>query len=152
MESANSIMRVMPEAFRLRMMAWQVFGTLTFRHGRNDAFHIRKIALFNWLRDVAHTDRIHFKRLIWIARYEFGNGGEGHFHLCLAGLQVLSCPDYESLWFRRAGLAQIEPYQKTRDGIGYVLKLATHDAGLQDDYPPILSDSCFETLRRGKPM
>jgi hypothetical protein len=151
-ETAKSMMRVMPEAFRLRMMVWQLFVTLTFRQGSSRVFRDRKISLFGWLRDIAHTDRIHFKRLIWVARYEFGKAGEGHFHLCLAGLQVLSCREYESFWFSRAGFAQIEPYQKTRDGIGYCLKLAADSAILQDDYPPMLSDSCFETLRRGRPM
>jgi len=139
----------MPEAFRLRMMAWEVFGTLTFRQGLNDVFHTRKITLFSWLRDVAHVGGIHFKRLIWVARYEFGKGGEGHFHVCLAGLYVLSCRKFETLWYQRAGFAQIEPYDKAHDGIGYVLKLAAHSCAPQDNYPPILSDSCFEALRRG---
>jgi hypothetical protein len=142
----------MPEAFRLRMMAWQLFVTLTFRQGSSSVFRNRKIALFGWLRDVAHTDRIHFKRLLWVARYEFGKQGEGHFHIALAGLRRLSCGEYRSLWYRRAGFAQIEPYHLGRGGIEYLLKLTSRDCQLQDDYPPTLSDSCFEVLRRGRPM
>jgi hypothetical protein len=151
-ETAKSMMRVMPEAFRLRMMLWQLFLTLTFRPSQSPTISNRTKILFAWLRDVARADRTHFKRLIWIARYEFGNGGAGHFHLCLAGLRTFSCRDYEALWFRRAGLAQVEPYDVARDGIGYVLKLtSTHDPLLQDN-APMLSESCFEVFRRGKPM
>jgi hypothetical protein len=144
----------MPEAFALRLFRWEVFATLTFRKISRRGFGARKAILFAWLRDVADTNRVHFKRLIWVAQYEFGRRGEGgHFHLCVAGLRLLPCRDYEALWYRRAGFAQVEPYDKARDGIGYILKRPLRGGSIvEDQYPPMLSDSCFEALRRGRPM
>jgi hypothetical protein len=119
------------------------------------------------LRDLSHSCGIHFKRrLLWIARYERGRSGTGHYHICVAGLpprfvQPEYCRAYESLWRTKGGgFAQIESYDPARDGVKYILKLprspydAERGGWLQDDegnYLPMLSDSLLEAVRR-RPM
>jgi hypothetical protein len=154
----------MPEAFALRRIAWQLFATLTFR-SRPRRSSQSKIMVFSWLRGVAGCCRIHFKRnLLWLARCELGRlTGNGHYHLCLAGLPVeFVKPEdlraYKSLWWQGGGgFAKIESYNPARDGVGYILKLSDspfdamrdgkfkHDG---DDCVPTLSDSLIEMMRR----
>jgi len=155
----------MPEAFALRWVSWQLFATLTFRSPTRHARH--RTVLFTWVRDVAHSCHVHFRRVLWLARYELGRTiGNGHYHLCIAGLPIESvgpahCRTYEASWWRRGGLAQIESYDRARDGLGYVLKRpnlpSRHvcDGDFRDhqdnDFIPTLSDSLIETMRR-RPM
>jgi hypothetical protein len=142
----------MPEAFALRKFTWQFFGTLTFR-SMSERMSKRKGLLFAWLRDIADSDGVRFGHLLWIARYEFGPTNNGHYHLCIAGLppRVVSrkhCQIYEESWYRRAGFAQVALYDPARDGVGYVLKLPAREEK-RSDCPPMLSESLFDTLRRG---
>lgn len=159
---------VMPEAGRLRLLYWQFFVTLTFRTRRLSS-PARKCLLFAWLRDVAEAEpKTHFKRLLWLSRYEVGpNGGCGHYHLCIAGKSVDSvtialCDNLERLWRARTGaLAEITPYDHARDGVGYILKMSAPFQPVHtgqdmvfgndnDETYPTLSKSLFATLRRGR--
>jgi hypothetical protein len=148
-----------PEAWRLRQIHWQFFVTLTFVNPM-PAMMAQCIATFSWLREVAANADTHFKRLLWVRRYELGKtDGRGHFHLCIAGLPSgyttqSFTRQTEALWRQRTGgLADIRRYQPTRDGIGYILKTAQDMPGLitnQDEQYPTLSKSLFATLRRGR--
>ena len=145
-------MNTMPEVFQLRKMLWQLFVTLTFRAILNQC---RNTALvFAWLRDVAHWNQIHFRRVIWVARFELTVGGRPHFHLCVAGLPedhatARSCREYAVMWHQRAGFADVQLYDSARDGVGYVLKrLTPNGVRAEDEYPPMLSDSLLDAARR----
>jgi hypothetical protein len=155
--AASALQSVMPEACALRQFNWQLFATFTFR-SENWRPDQRKTALFTWLRYVAHCGRIHFvTRLLWFARYERGLiAGRGHFHCCVSGLprhalSNLYLHNYMRHWRKIAGIGRVEPYDRARDGVGYVLKTrgGSYDNVVGDDHAPILSDSLFEALRRG---
>jgi hypothetical protein len=153
----------MPEAFALRRITWQLFATLTFRSPPRRSSQ-SKIMVFSWLRGVAGCCRIHFKRnLLWLARYELGGmTGNGHYHLCLAGLPVeFVKPEYlrayKSLWWQgTGGFSKIEPYNPTRDGLGYVLKptilpfdsVRDGESKDEDDSLPTLSESLIKMMSR----
>jgi hypothetical protein len=129
-------MNVMPEAYRLRMFYWQLFVTLTFhKPPKTRASSLGLV--FAWLRDVVRAERIHFRRLMWVLRFEIGlKGGRGHYHLCLAGLPGASlcgelCRSLESVWRAHSkGMAQVALYDPARDGVGYILKLPRFVQGL----------------------
>jgi hypothetical protein len=159
--------RAFPEVWRLRRVHWQVFGTLTFCIDPPCWVSRRKL-LFSWLRDVAEAPtQIHFKRLLWVARYELGRTSRrGHYHLCIAGkgqdaMTMASCIGFEASWYdHTGGRSEVRPYDHGRDGIGYVLKLPVQlgigasNSALKiyddDDQLPTLSKSLFPTLRRGR--
>jgi hypothetical protein len=157
----------MPEAYRLRSFNWQLFVTLTFRKPpANRGSSLPRI--FAWLRSVARAGGIHFKRLVWVMRFEIGpRGDNGHYHLCLAGIPQASlcwqlCRSLESLWRTcGGGLSEVALYDPARDGVGYVLKLPPVSQGLGlwsasnsgiggDDCEPMLSTSLMEAVRRGR--
>src|ERR1700688_712357 len=122
-------MNALPEAYALRRFHWQLFVTLTFR--KPPPSKVRCISrVFAWLRETAALGHIHFRRLFWVLRFEFGpKGSHGHYHLCLAGLSpaLLNrhlCRVMESKWWTIAGgLSEVTLYDHTRDGVGYILKL-----------------------------
>lgn len=147
--------RSMPEAYRLRFFCWQLFVTLTFLKPPTSRATSLPL-VFVWLRYVARAERIHFRRLIWVLRFEFGSrGGRGHYHLCLAGIPPASlcqelCRILESAWeVRSNALAEVALYDPRRDGVGYVLKLPNrfptsfgsgNSSGMSgDDCEPMLS-------------
>jgi len=155
-------MTVMPEAYRLRLLHWQLFCTLTFRNPpRNRSFSLPIV--FVWLRNVAKVTEIHFKRLIWVLRFEVGpRGGRGHYHLCLAGIPSASlgrelCLQLESVWKTQSGgLAEVALYDQARGGLDYILKLPYHllrngSSGTgPDDCEPMLSNSLLKMIRRSR--
>lgn len=155
----------MPEAYCLRRFYWQLFATLTFlKPGTTRASSLPLV--FVWLRYTAQAEGIHFRRLIWVLRFEFGpRGGRGHYHLCLAGLPPASmcqrlCRTLESAWqIRSNALAEVTLYDQARDGLGYILKLPHFKhASLRrnslgsdgDDCEPMLSASLIQAVRRGR--
>src|SRR5438034_1126973 len=76
---------VMPEEHALRNFHWQLFITLTFTSDQLKPGS-RRVLMFSWLRDVAGSvPQTHFRKLLWVSRFERGRGLRGHFHLCIAG-------------------------------------------------------------------
>jgi hypothetical protein len=159
-------MNTMAEAYRLTRFHWQLFVTLTFRKPpttRADSLP----QVFAWLRNVARAERIHFRRLMWVSRFEIGpRGGSGHYHLCLAGIPRASldrqlCRSLESAWWTLCGgLSEVALYNPGRDGVGYILKLpllqgprlwreSSSGAG-GNDCEPMLSASLLEAIKRGR--
>lgn len=155
---------VEPEYFALRSLAWQLFVTLTFAPGAALTARLDR-AVTAWLRDVVATQpHLHWSRVLWVARFEVGRGGRGHFHLCIAGLparatEADSCAHFAGLWnARAASLAEVAAYDPTRDGLGYVLKIpwnrsaadvGASSRGASHPCEPMLSRSIL-TLRRFK--
>lgn len=161
--STSGSFTTLPEAYVLRQIQWQYFVTLTFRSDRLSE-RSRVYLLFAWLRDVAATDpKIHFKGLLWVARFERGRGSRGHYHVLLAGKPARAvtpavCGDFEAAWRTRAGaIAQVTPYDHARDGVGYTLKVSPlkdteHGAILtndDDETYPMISNSLLKTIRQG---
>jgi hypothetical protein len=153
-------MKTMPEAYRLRLFSWQLFVTLTFRHPPRSRASSLPI-VFVWLRSVADITGLHFKRLIWVLRFEVGpRGGRGHYHLCLAGLPSASlgrqlCLLLESVWQTKSGgLGQVASYHRARNGLDYILKmplrLRQNSLGSDGDCEPMLSDSLIQAMKRGR--
>lgn|ERR1051325_442273 len=144
-----------PEIRALKQIYWQFFVTLTFADPIPPS-KVQHIATFSWLRDLAAAGHVHFKRLLWVRRYEVGQPGErGHFHFCIAGLPSRSTQTFtrqmETLWRQRTGgFADIRRYEPTRGGLGYILKTPQTMAWAtdQDEQYPTLSKSLFATLRR----
>lgn len=158
----------MPEAHALRKIHWQFFVTLTFRSNCL-IWATRKCLMVSWLRDVASSvPRTHFRKLLWVSRFECGRGLRGHFHLCIAGIPAALangalCKHLEALWRRRThARAEALLYDNARDGVGYTLKLPIAPqvigCGLgmsfrnddEADTNPMLSNSLFEAMRRGR--
>lgn len=160
------ITRAMPEAYALKRVAWQLFVTLTFR----DPPKSRSSSLprvFRWLRYLADHCGIYFPALLWVVRFEVGStGGQGHYHLLIAGIAQALLTDHfrsslTSEW--RAcggGLAEVMLYDPARNGVEYVLKLPSvsaasgaltgrHPGTGGDDCEPMLSKALLQALRRG---
>jgi hypothetical protein len=157
----------MSEAHVLRRFYWQLFVTLTFvKPPTTRASSLPQV--FTWIRDVARSSDVHFKRLMWVLRFEFGSvAGRAHYHLCLAGIPPASlgqrfCQSLESGWRTRGGgLAEVALYNQERDGVGYILKLPHFFKGSSseparssevsgDDCEPMLSDSLIQAMTRGR--
>lgn len=156
----------MPEAYVLRQFHWRLFVTLTFRKPLPSPAAPLPL-VFAWLRETAGVAHIHFKRLMWVLRFEIGAiASRGHYHLCLAGipralLDGQLCRSLESAWWTRGGgLSEVALYDPARDGVGYILKLPPLSQGTRlwresslgtggNDCEPMLSDSLIETMRRG---
>ncbi len=158
--NSSILMNTMPEAYRLRHFSWQLFATLTFRYPPRSRASSLPI-VFVWLRNVAHVTDLHFKRLMWVLRFELGpRGGRGHYHLCLAGIPSASlsfelCPLLESNWQAKSGgLAEVALYDQARDGLDYILKMPGRlRPGLGsdgNDCGPTLSNSLIDAIRRGR--
>lgn len=156
-----------PEAYALRRFHWQLFVTLTFRKPPPSKVHsISRV--FAWLRETAALGHIHFRRLFWVLVFESGRkGSHRHCHLCLAGLPPASLTRQlyrvlESNWRTIAGgLSEVNLYDPTRDGVGYILKLPPESHMCHrckggvfrsdgEDCEPMLSASLIEGVRRGR--
>ncbi len=156
-----------PEAFALGKVHWQLFVTLTFVNPPTT--HSESVGrVFAWLRKVARQCHVHFRRLLWVLRFEIGlTSGHGHYHLCIAGIPRASlcsrvCRGLEAAWWRTCGgLSEVALYDPARDGVGYILKLPPSPRGLPlecasssglggNDCEPMLSKSLFPALRRGR--
>ena len=157
---------VMPEAYRIRRLHWQLFATLTLRKPL-----CRRCSLplvFSWLRALSKMHQMQFGRLLWILRLEYGaKAGLPHYHLCIAGIPWASlddrlCRPLESGWRTcGGGLSQVRLYDPARDGVGYILKVpyipqdlllcgeSTSGIG-GTDCEPMLSDSLIQAVKRGR--
>jgi len=157
-------MGILPEAYALRKIYWQIFATLTLaRLHPSTKGCVPQV--FSWLRRGAELGGIHFKHLLWVARCEVGRGSRGHYHCCLAGLlprstTTATCRLLESYWATcSGGKSQVDLYDRARDGLGYILKLPARGSPLEhrqssgtggEDCGPMLSNSLMQTLRRGR--
>jgi hypothetical protein len=74
-----------PEIHILNRIRWQFFWTGTFANPMPGP-HRRRNMLFAFLRTVAALQKVHFKRMLWVARDELGEvGGRPHYHALLGG-------------------------------------------------------------------
>ncbi len=143
--------RGMPEAYRLRLLRWQLFATLTFQEdGRPE--HVRKSMIWSWLRKLARAYRVYFPELLFCIRFEYGASGgvHGHYHVLIAGLPPeaitpAGCRHAEALWTQRGGgRSQVEVFNPSLDGVGYILKTS----GIEDDVCfPTLSEAVYRVVR-----
>jgi hypothetical protein len=165
---AQPLKDVMPEAAALRRIRWQFFATAT-QANEGLCGGTRKKMLFHWLRELsgASKPRTHFKKLLWVARWESGSKtGRGHYHLSIAGLPTECVTTSfaraaEDSWRKIAGsIGEVTLWNPSLDGVGYILKLPSsfaekrtlEDARLGncwEDYEPTLSNSLRDTIRRG---
>jgi hypothetical protein len=117
------------EEFAIRRVRWQLFATLTFRSEKKSQRH-RYGLLFAWLRQLANSKEVHFKRLLWAVRAEAGeNFGRFHYHVLVGGLPVhevnpSTCQFFERLWksVLGVGIADVREWEAGRDAVSYVLK------------------------------
>jgi hypothetical protein len=160
-------MNTLPEAYALRRFYWQLFATLTFAKPPTTRAASLPV-VFASLRDIARITRIYFPRLMWVLRFEVGpRGGNGHYHLCLAGIPRASldrqlCRALGSTWRTRGGgFSEVALYDPARDGVGYILKLPPLSQGTRlwresrsepggNDCDPMLSASLLEAIKRGR--
>jgi len=150
----------MPEAWSVIDVPWQLFATLTFKKAPI-GYDFGKKAIFAWLRELAALQKVHFKRLFFCFMRENGASGDHpHYHVIVGGLGAVPsnfCATADRLWknVRAAGFARIEPFDDSRDGVGYTLK-QIDDYGrsnaVKSDYLeiPTLSESAFSFLGRLK--
>lgn len=139
-----------PEQYWLSRIPWQLFGTLTFEEDHlPEAERLRRF--FRVARRAAKLTRSHFPGVLWVLRQEDGDKfGHRHLHFVMAGLRVVAdveqlCAKLEECWQRdggwkqvarhrhcaklgeskqrkSGGRCQIEAYDPSRDGVGYLLK------------------------------
>jgi hypothetical protein len=145
---------VLPEAYALRRIPWQIFATLTFI--KQSPFRCRRSKMRGWLREVADLSGTYFPRLLFFYRFETGkNGKHFHYHVALGGLvwrPIGFTKRCDCIWKEfGGGFTRIETYDPERDGVGYILKTSPdygHSVCLCDDDTsiPTLSDSAFAVL------
>lgn len=120
----------LPQAYRewiaAQGHAWDWFFTGTFRDARRVPSAER--SLLTWLQDISRIARLPDGTVVpCIYAVEFHRGGSPHVHAVLAGVGHLSTADMRearSRWVRSRGLAKLEHYDPSRDGLGYVVKSA----------------------------
>jgi hypothetical protein len=75
-----------PFVFALSRIEWQLFCSLTFVRENMPASLCRRY-WFTFARAVAEIQGVHFRRLLWLLRSEFGEiGGRYHYHALIGGL------------------------------------------------------------------
>lgn len=145
-----------PERYWLSRIPWQLFGTLTSEEDYlPEAEWLSRF--FCVARRAAKLTRTYFPDVPWVLRLEGGGKfGHPHLHFVMAGLRVATnvhqlCAKLEECWQRDGGWkqvvrhrhyvklgesrrgkcggrCQIEAYDPSRDGIGYLLKGLNHPA------------------------
>lgn len=120
----------MPEAEALRAVKWQLFVTITFREELPR--YRRRRQVFAFIREICErtVPSTHFKKSLWVLRWErHGMDGRGHYHLCIGGLRgdvkASGIPQGAVAWWSQKihSIADVQIYDDSLDGIGYVLKL-----------------------------
>lgn len=155
-EKLANMPNVLPEAFRLHEVLWQLFVTLTFKSPRIPASR-RKAMIYAWYRQIA-TKRIHLRKLLFCHRLELGASNEHpHYHVLLGGLGDLP-PGFTifagDAWKERGGgRFDICKFDPSLGGVDYVLKLLPcygKSERIRDDETsmPTLSRSVFAFLRQ----
>lgn len=146
----------------LEQVEWQVFGTLTFKQARLlERIHIG--IFFAMLRKLAERLNTYYPRLVWALRPE-GDGKliHRHFHFLISGLPkhatpAPTCSFIADQWQRHGGgMARVAPYDRTLDGVKYILKdlervaqscaAASANSGRQN-CEPMLSHSLLRMLK-----
>lgn len=157
---------IMPDYEALRQVEWQLFITLTFKESAPPR-RKRERLLKAFLAELAAAPPAsHFPKLLWLVRYERNlPDGHGHYHACVAGLDLKKlsewfCIEAERWWTRRTeARAEVKIYVKKLDGLGYVLKRPKTPAALYhwqaaeltaewDELQPTLSESLLRLLRK----
>jgi len=106
---------------------WQFFSTLTFK-GKVPRQGVQASAFFALLRTTANDFGVHFKRLLWVLRFESGEvTGREHLHALIAGLPAhavseKTCFAMMSYWERLGGgMARIRVYDPSLGGVDYIV-------------------------------
>lgn len=130
----------------------------------------RRKLLVSWLREFEkNIPGADYRRIMIVSRFERGGRLQrGHLHLCMAGLPFDNYSEslcrYAAEWWRQlcGGIADIQLYDPTRDGLGYMLKqpVATQPAYTGWDRPdridrleelmPTLSDALIQAIKRSR--
>ena len=123
-----------PEQYWLSRIPWQLFGTLTFEEDRLPEAKLLD-RFFCVARRAAELTRSHFPDVPWVLRQEDGDKfGHRHLHFVMAGLRSIAgvselCGKLKECWQRKGGgRCQIEAYDPSRDGVGYLLKGLNYSA------------------------
>lgn len=75
-----------PDVHLMDKVAWQIFGTLTFKSERL-SFARRQRMWFAEVRTLSRWHHVHFSKLDWVLRIEQGEAtGRTHFHCLIGGL------------------------------------------------------------------
>lgn len=116
-----------PHAHNLGLIAWQFFGTLTFRHEPKSriAEHKAWSCAWSFFRRVSDLFGVGYPALRIALRSERGEvGGRFHFHFLLSGVKssnlVSDSFRVRSLW--TDGLAHVRPYDASLPGVSYICK------------------------------
>ncbi len=151
----------LPENYSLTEIEWQIFGTLTFSDYLPESTRISMF--FILMREFAASSDVHWKKLLWVLKQEYGYGVDiPHFHFLVAvtpqqAICVKSCRQLREMWKRKGGgLAQIELYNPELNGRDYVLKCSGEKSGntrvesgnLEDNRGLMLSNSTLAYLKR----
>lgn len=115
----------LPEFHSFASIEWQLFVTLTFKH-KWPGLKIGKDMLHAWIRHVAKAQGARFERVLFLSRLENGSSGDHwHLHVLVGGLGFVNPGLYraaETLWEKRGGGdSQVSIFDRSRDGVGYVL-------------------------------
>src|SRR4051812_31129149 len=90
-----------PYVYALSRIEWQLFVSFTFVRERMPA-SVCRAYWFAWLRAVARIYGVHFKRVLWFLRSEFGEvGGRYHYHALVSGLPSHGLNDHANLRLMR---------------------------------------------------
>ena len=143
----------LPEAFHLFRIRWMCFGHLTLSKAGSTE-KVRLDMFVAALRRVCRSNRLYFPTLFWAVRQEQGSRDDlfPHLHFVLAGIpeRVIPrqfCTLFEAAWRRQGGgLSRIVPYDRTRDGAGYIAKTQANDSGL--DCELMFSEALLLWLKR----
>jgi len=110
----------------VRSFDWQIFGGLSFKKVKSPG--VAHSMAFAFLRGAAKLAGVHFKRLPWVLRGEFGETtGRFHFHFLLSGCSAATigvCFTLMSLWESLGGgQARIHLFDANAGGVEYLAKL-----------------------------
>lgn len=86
-----------PEIHILNKIAWQLFGTMTFKKAYVPDGQRLKM-WFALVRTLAKWHHVYFKQLLWVLRYEQGEAtGRPHFHCLIGGLPKAALAGQEKI-------------------------------------------------------
>lgn len=112
-----------PFVFALSRIEWQLFCSLTFVR-ENMPVSLCRRCWFTFIRDVAEIQGVHFRRLLWLLRSEFGEiGGRYHYHALIGGLSHHGLNVHEIMRLKSAW-EQVKPLVLRKDEYGSFRKLS----------------------------
>jgi len=117
-----------PEAYPLQFMAWDLFGTLTFR-GAVPTRSLQQKMWVSYVRTIERRLRLGEGRSLWVLRHEKGEKGHrDHFHFLWSGLpgryvNGRTCLVLMALAEQRGfGISRVRVFNRTLSGVEYVVK------------------------------